>query len=106
MNVIFHLSESVRFDHCYANIINLIKLQSDVEAIELLVNGEAINLLRHGNNDRISKLIPSVNVVACNNAMVAHHISGEDLVEGVKVVPAGVYELIKKQNEGFAYIKP
>lgn len=106
MNVIFHLSESVRFDHCYANIINLIKLQSDVETIELLVNGEAITLLKHGNNDKISRLIPSVNVVACNNAMIAHQISEEDLVEGVNVVPAGVYELVKKQNEGYAYIKP
>ncbi|HHY41379.1 MAG TPA: hypothetical protein GX514_00790, partial [Thermoanaerobacterales bacterium] len=41
-----------------------------------------------------------------NNALAAHGIQKENIIEFVDVVPAGVLELVKKQNEGYAYIKP
>jgi len=47
-----------------------------------------------------------VKFVACNNALSAYDIKKENIIEFVDVVPTGVLELIKKQNEGYAYIKP
>lgn len=38
--------------------------------------------------------------------MEAHHILAEQLMENIQVVDAGVVELVTKQSEGFAYIKP
>jgi len=47
-----------------------------------------------------------VKFVACNNALTSYEIKKEDIVEFVDIVPTGVLELIKKQSEGYAYIKP
>jgi intracellular sulfur oxidation DsrE/DsrF family protein len=47
-----------------------------------------------------------VQFVACRNSLVGNKIDEKVLPGFVKVVPAGVTELIKKQSEGYAYIKP
>jgi len=33
-------------------------------------------------------------------------ISKKGLVDGVKVVPAGVLEIMKRQEEGWSYVRP
>ena len=47
-----------------------------------------------------------VNFVACNNAMKAMGIEQKQLTPFVKIVLVGVLELIERQAEGYAYIKP
>ena len=47
-----------------------------------------------------------VTLVACNKTMESQKLEPEDLLEGVKVVPSGVGELVKKQSEGWIYIRP
>ncbi|MCB2189679.1 MAG: DsrE family protein [Deltaproteobacteria bacterium] len=42
----------------------------------------------------------------CNNTVKAHNMDPDNLVIKVMVVPAGVAELTKLQQEGYAYIKP
>jgi uncharacterized protein len=46
-----------------------------------------------------------VRLVACGNAMRARHLTPADLVTGVEVVPAGIVEVVRKQEEGWSYIK-
>ncbi len=41
----------------------------------------------------------------CEVAMQVHAIKKEDLIPGVQTVPDGIYELVKKQAEGYGYIK-
>jgi uncharacterized protein len=41
----------------------------------------------------------------CEVAMQVHSIKKEDLLPGVQTVPDGIYELVKKQAEGYGYIK-
>ena len=42
---------------------------------------------------------------ACNNTMKRKKIAKSDLLPFVTVVPAGVAEVIEKQEAGWAYIK-
>jgi len=37
--------------------------------------------------------------------MKAREIKSTDLIEGIKIVDAGVGEIIKLQNDGWAYLK-
>jgi intracellular sulfur oxidation DsrE/DsrF family protein len=43
---------------------------------------------------------------ACNNTLTFMKISKDRLVLEATIVPAGVYELVKLQSEGWYYIKP
>jgi sugar/nucleoside kinase (ribokinase family) len=47
-----------------------------------------------------------VKFVACNNALKGFNIKEDTLFDFVDIVPAGVMELVKKQSEGYLYIKP
>jgi len=47
-----------------------------------------------------------ISFVACNNALIANDINKDDLINFIDVVPVGILELINKQSEGYAYIKP
>jgi len=43
---------------------------------------------------------------ACANAMRAHNLTKNDMLEVAVIVPSAVGELIKKQAHGWAYIRP
>lgn len=43
--------------------------------------------------------------VACQNAMRFMHLTKDDLAPGVGVVPAGIVEVVKKEEAGWTYIK-
>jgi intracellular sulfur oxidation DsrE/DsrF family protein len=45
-------------------------------------------------------------VVACENTMRAQKLVYADMLPKIGYVPAGVVELMKKQQEGYAYIRP
>lgn len=42
----------------------------------------------------------------CANAMAEHGIKKSDLWAVCEVVPAGLVEIVKLQNQGFSYVKP
>ena len=47
-----------------------------------------------------------VQVVACENTMTAQKITRSDMLPNISYVPAGVVELMQKQQQGYAYIRP
>jgi uncharacterized protein len=47
-----------------------------------------------------------VKFVACNNSLTSLDFKKEDLIDFINIVPVGVLELIVKQEEGYAYVKP
>lgn len=56
---------------------------------------------------RVSKAIDNgVLVRACGNAMRMVGWSEDKLIPGVKTVPFGALEIIDRQNEGWACLKP
>ena len=79
----------------------------------MLVHGEAIvNLEKKiskslGIYDDLEELSKKgVKFAACNNTMKKMNIDKDEMCNFVTVVPAGVMELIEKQNEGYSYVKP
>lgn len=102
--VIFHVNEISNINSAYANINNILKDRDDIR-ISLLLNGSAASLST--SNSNLSDLITKkVEVSVCQNSLNANKITADDLIKGIKIVPSGVLELIYKQNEGYAYIKP
>lgn len=43
---------------------------------------------------------------ACRNALLKFNSEGALLCEFISIVPSGTVETIRRQNEGYAYIKP
>jgi uncharacterized protein len=84
-------------------------LGKDKVEVELVVYGPGIDMLKlesaAGNrvNDAIAQ---GVKVVACENTMAAQKLTKADMLKSVGYVPAGVIELIKRQQQGYAYIRP
>ena len=54
----------------------------------------------------ISRLLSTaVEIVACENMLNANNKSTTDLFPGIKTVPAAIAEIVKKQQEGWSYVK-
>ncbi len=47
-----------------------------------------------------------VKVVACENSMKGQKVTRDDMLPGIGYVAAGVVELMQRQREGYAYIRP
>lgn len=47
----------------------------------------------------------NVSFVVCEGSMARDHITHEQLINGVTSVPDGILEIIKRQAEGWGYIK-
>ncbi len=45
-------------------------------------------------------------LLACNNSMAAASLSGTDLMPGLTVIPAGISDLVRRQHDGWAYVRP
>jgi len=92
---------------------NAKNLQADVGAsnvaVEIVAYGPGIGMLKFGSTvgDRVSDAVAAgVHVVACQNTMHAQKLTKEDMNPSVGYVPAGVTEIMKKQSEGWAYLRP
>ncbi len=112
-HAIFHLDEDSdqKINLVFTNIQNLLTdIGKENIDIELLCNSIGVNALlkkNKSNSLQIRQLAEqSVRFVACANAMKNLKISPSELFETVEIVPAGISELVKKQNVGWAYIRP
>jgi uncharacterized protein len=94
------------------NIRNLLKAVSPTQAaVRFVLNGKAVVLFR---KDRIGEhhepvielMASGVRFCLCRNALAKNGIDASDLVDGCEIVSAGILELIRLQQEGYAYIKP
>jgi len=112
-HVVFHLDEHSkgRADQVLRNIENLLAdLGEDNVEVELVANGGGVKELVKGTDshaDQVAKLVVlGVRFVVCAHSLKMMDINKESLLESVDVVSAGVGELVKKQAQGWAYIKP
>jgi uncharacterized protein len=47
-----------------------------------------------------------VEFIACGNSMRIQHLDREDLLDGIGVTKAGYVELMKRQQQGWVYLRP
>jgi uncharacterized protein len=92
---------------------NARNLQEDVGAanvdIEIVAYGPGIGMLKleSPSGARIAEAMKAgVKVIACENTMRGQKLSRDDMLGGISYVPAGVTEIMQKQMEGWAYLRP
>ncbi|MRR50215.1 MAG: hypothetical protein EG825_04760 [Rhodocyclaceae bacterium] len=77
--------------------------------LEIVVYGPAIGMLKNSSEvaDRVEEAVATgVRVVACENTMTTLHLTRDDMLLGIDYVKAGVVELMRLQQAGWAYIRP
>jgi intracellular sulfur oxidation DsrE/DsrF family protein len=92
---------------------NAKNLQTDLGAtsvdIEIVAYGPGIGMLKSDSavGNRIDEALASgVKVVACENTMRGQKLTKADMLERVGYVSAGVVEIMQRQQQGWAYIRP
>jgi len=109
--VLFHLDESQKTLFVLQNIKNLIvEFGNESVTIELVVNGEAVNSFQKTNQALLLNMQPLIKrgvlFSVCAHSIQHIGISPHDLFDFVITVPSGVAEIVKKQTEGWVYIRP
>lgn len=108
--VVLHLQSSDTLIHkSIVNQIGNIKKALPQYEIELVCHGPGIDFLLKDKSTYINKLekmsLTGVSYVACEYTMSQKKIKKEDLVALAFTVPYGIVEIIKKQEDGWAYVK-
>ena len=92
---------------------NAKNLQDDVGAaqvdIEIVAYGPGIGMLKieSPTGARIADAIKAgVQVTACENTMRSQKLLKDDMLPAISYVPAGVTEIMRRQGEGWAYLRP
>lgn len=111
--VIFHIDEMIKWKLLLANVNNmLIDLKDQSVNIEVLANSEAVKFfiqkeLNENDYSNIQDLMnKNVLFCLCNNSLLSNKIELNALIPNISIVSSGVSELMLKQHEGYAYIKP
>ena len=81
---------------------------SNVE-IEIVAYGPGIGMLKldsEASSGVMQAMKEGVKVVACENTMRNQKVKREDMLGSIGYVNAGVVEIMQKQREGSAYVRP
>ena len=77
--------------------------------IEIVAYGPGINMFKKDSpvGDRIASLAKTgVQFAGCENTMKGYKLSKDEMLTTIGYVPAGVTELMKKQEQGWTYLRP
>lgn len=97
----------------YLTLSNVKNVQQDLGIknvqIEIVVYGPGLDmvLLETEMAGKIDEAVSrGVKIVACGNTMIGRKLTRADMYPSVGYVKAGVVELMKRQRQGWAYIRP
>ncbi len=77
--------------------------------LEIVVFGPGIGMLKAESEvgNRVGEAVEAgIKVVACENTMRNQKLTKDDMLGSIGYVPAGVVEIMRKQQQGFAYLRP
>ncbi|MCI1675705.1 MAG: DsrE family protein [Ancrocorticia sp.] len=111
-NVIFHIDEESRWEQLLSNLEYFAAAHATDDVIEVVINGPAVRSFNgfdvhpeYGN--RISALVKlGVRFVICGNSLKNRQIPNDNIPESISIVPQGIEEIVARESEGYAYIKP
>jgi intracellular sulfur oxidation DsrE/DsrF family protein len=81
---------------------------SNVE-VELVAINAGLGMLKYDSvvSGRVTEAMKNgVKIVACENSMKAQKVTRDDMVPGIGYVSAGIVELMERQRQGYAYVRP
>jgi intracellular sulfur oxidation DsrE/DsrF family protein len=77
--------------------------------VEIVAYGPGIEMFKMESEvgNKVDKAIAEgVKIVACQNTMKARKLTQTDMLTSIAYVPAGVVEIMRKQQQGWAYLRP
>lgn len=77
--------------------------------VEIVAYGPGLSMLKSESKvaDRLAQALDSnIGLMACENTMRNTKVTKADMYSGIRYVDAGVVHLMKRQREGWAYIRP
>lgn len=111
--VIFHIDENAKWGLLLGNVENLLNAAEPHRiTAEVVANSEAVfGYAPDKNGSQFTACMTALHqrgviFAVCRNAMNGSHLTEDDLEPFVVLVPAGVMELVQRQAEGYAYIRP
>lgn len=84
-------------------------MEGEQVIIEVLINGRAVGIFQKNNKILADIRILSekgVEFTVCSNSMQHFGLEKADIPAFVGIVASGVGELVRREHEGYAYIKP
>ena len=110
--VVFQMSDNdpARWNLALNNMRNVqVDLGDDEVELELVAYGPGIGMLK--GDSPVAKgvaeaLKTGAKVVACENTMKGQKLGYADMLPNIGYAPSGVVELMRKQQQGYAYIRP
>jgi intracellular sulfur oxidation DsrE/DsrF family protein len=115
MRLLLHVSDVDRWSMALGNAINFIKdVGKDRADVVIVANGAAAAAYAYSDKTETMEVLSDrgVQFKACRNSLKKLCAEGsvcinEDALPAfVEIVPAGISELVRKQQEGYAYVKP
>lgn len=112
MRVVVQVSEAdpARWNLVLNNVRNLQDdLGADKVAIEVVAYGPGIGMLKFDapTNSRVAEALKAgVTVSACENTMRSQKLARVDMLPNLTYVPAGVVQIVRRQQQGWAYLRP
>ena len=110
--VVFQMSDgdTSKWNLVLNNVRNLqTELPDDESDIEVVAYGPGIGMLKSDSPvaHRVADTLKNgVKVVACENTMKGMKLTYADMLPSIGYVPAGVVEVMRKQQQGYSYIRP
>ena len=110
--VIFQVSDNdpAKWTLALSNAKNVqLDLGQDRVQIEIIAYGPGLEMLKGESKvaDRLAgALDDNVGLIACENTMITTHVARDDMYGGIAFVKTGVSHIMKRQREGWAYIRP
>jgi intracellular sulfur oxidation DsrE/DsrF family protein len=110
--VIFQVSDAdpAKWNLALNNAKNVqAELGKDNVQIEIVAYGPGLGMLKADSKvePRLAQALDdSVGLIACENTMFNTKTTRADMYNGISYVTAGVTHLMKRQREGWAYIRP
>jgi intracellular sulfur oxidation DsrE/DsrF family protein len=109
--VVVHLDEADPDKH-EAVLRNIGHMLSELGAdtpVELVAHGPGLAVTLSGavHEKQVLELLSrGVSVAACGNTIRRQNLTSDALIPGVSVVPAGIAQIVRRQREGWAYVRP
>jgi uncharacterized protein len=108
--VVFQVSDAdpQKWNLTLNNAANAARELGKDTVIEIVAFGPGIGMLKAGSAAEarvVEALASGVAVQACQNTMRGQHLEPKDMIQKIGYVPSGVGELIRRQAEGYAYIR-
>lgn len=110
--VLFQVSDNdpVKWNLALNNARNVqAELGKENVQIEIVAYGPGLEMLKAESkvSDRLAgALDENVGLIACENTMTNTKVTKADMYSGIAYVKAGVTHIMKRQREGWAYIRP